>query len=85
MVAAEIESAGRGVRPQRGAWYHARMTIPFLSRGDHREQLAQADAVGRLGRPDGIAAVALFLASDDASFIHGAAIVVDGEMTIGVG
>jgi NAD(P)-dependent dehydrogenase (short-subunit alcohol dehydrogenase family) len=35
----------------------------------------------RRGRPDEIAAVYAFLASDDASFIHGAAIVVDGGQT----
>ncbi|MFI5317502.1 MAG: SDR family NAD(P)-dependent oxidoreductase [Myxococcota bacterium] len=33
---------------------------------------------GRLGRPEEMAAVALFLASDDASYVHGAAIVADG-------
>ena len=37
--------------------------------------------IGRRGRPDEIAAVYAFLASDDASFIHGAAIVVDGGQT----
>ena len=34
--------------------------------------------VGRLGRPEEMAAVALFLASDDASYVHGAAIIADG-------
>ncbi len=33
---------------------------------------------GRLGRPEEMAAVALFLASDEASYVHGAAIVADG-------
>jgi 3-oxoacyl-[acyl-carrier protein] reductase len=32
----------------------------------------------RVGRPDEVAAAYAFLASDDASFIHGAALVVDG-------
>ena len=37
---------------------------------------------GRLGKPKDIARVALFLASSDAEFIHGAAIVADGGKTI---
>jgi NAD(P)-dependent dehydrogenase (short-subunit alcohol dehydrogenase family) len=35
----------------------------------------------RWGRPDEIGSVAAFLASDEASFISGQAIVVDGGMT----
>jgi NAD(P)-dependent dehydrogenase (short-subunit alcohol dehydrogenase family) len=42
----------------------------------------QSIPFGRLGAPDDIAGVALFLASDDAKFVHGAAIVVDGGKTI---
>jgi NAD(P)-dependent dehydrogenase (short-subunit alcohol dehydrogenase family) len=34
--------------------------------------------LGRAGRPEEVAAAYAFLASDDASFIHGAALVVDG-------
>ncbi|HVT68369.1 MAG TPA: SDR family NAD(P)-dependent oxidoreductase [Trebonia sp.] len=37
--------------------------------------------IGRLGTPEEIAAVALFLASDDAAFITGSVIAADGGMT----
>ncbi len=41
----------------------------------------QSIPVGRLGTPEDIARVALFLASDDAEFVHGAVIVADGGRT----
>lgn len=45
------------------------------------DQLRAHTAIGRLGRPADIAAVAAFLASDDAAFVTGQAIVVDGGLT----
>jgi len=36
---------------------------------------------GKMGQPDEIAAVALFLASDDSSFVNGVELSVDGGMT----
>ncbi len=46
-----------------------------------REQMAARQTIGRLGRPEEIAEVVAFLASDAASFIHGAAVAVDGGQT----
>jgi NAD(P)-dependent dehydrogenase (short-subunit alcohol dehydrogenase family) len=37
--------------------------------------------LGRRGQPEEVAACYAFLASDDASFVHGAALVVDGGQT----
>jgi NAD(P)-dependent dehydrogenase (short-subunit alcohol dehydrogenase family) len=43
-----------------------------------KKQLASMEPVGRVGTPEEVAQAALFLASDDASFITGVALPVDG-------
>ena len=43
-----------------------------------RAGLSASVPVGRLGRPDEVANMALFLASDEASFVNGAELFVDG-------
>ena len=51
---------------------------------DHvRRSFVEAHALGRCGEPHEIASAALFLASDDASFVTGSALVVDGGYTAG--
>ena len=45
------------------------------------EQLAPLHPIGRLARPEEIAAAAAFLASDDATFMTGADLIVDGGFT----
>jgi 2-keto-3-deoxy-L-fuconate dehydrogenase len=41
-------------------------------------EMSETQAVGRMGRPEEIAAAALYLVSDEASFVTGTALVIDG-------
>lgn len=47
------------------------------------EEMAATQAVGRMGKPDEIAAAALYLASDEASFITGTDFIIDGGWSAG--
>jgi NAD(P)-dependent dehydrogenase (short-subunit alcohol dehydrogenase family) len=49
---------------------------------DRRRQLVAKHPMGRIGRPEEVAYAALFLASDEASFITGVALPVDGGRSI---
>lgn len=48
---------------------------------EYRKELCEYHPIGRLGVPNEVANAVLFLASDDASFITGAAFSVDGGYT----
>jgi len=53
----------------------------FQEHPQMRDQVAAGIPLGRWGQPEEIARVAVFLASDEASFITGANYVADGGMT----
>ena len=47
-----------------------------------RAPMIEQEPVGRMGRPEEIAAAALWLCSDAASFVVGHAMLVDGGQTV---
>ena len=47
------------------------------------EKLAQAIPLRRLGRPEEVAALCVYLLSDESSFITGADLPIDGGLTAG--
>jgi NAD(P)-dependent dehydrogenase (short-subunit alcohol dehydrogenase family) len=57
------------------------LDMPGLA--DFRARIADAHQIGRLGRAEEVANAALFLASDEASFVTGHALAVDGGYTAG--
>jgi NAD(P)-dependent dehydrogenase (short-subunit alcohol dehydrogenase family) len=57
------------------------MTAGINEREGARQYLESLHPLGRLGKPEEIAAAAAFLVSDDASFITGIALPVDGGYT----
>ena len=63
------------------------MTAPLFGDGDAGDEARRfagaQHAMGRIGQPEEVAEVVVFLASDEASFMTGAAVVVDGGMSIG--
>ncbi len=61
------------------------LTAPLTAVPELVEVYRENIPMGRLGRADEIASVVAFLASDDASYVNGAAMVVDGGVTCWTG
>jgi NAD(P)-dependent dehydrogenase (short-subunit alcohol dehydrogenase family) len=78
---AALEVASRGVRVNAvcASSVETAMDDKFRAgKGITREQLAQAMPMGRTCRPEEVAPAVLFLCSDDASYITGATLAIDG-------
>lgn len=56
------------------------LTQNMLGDPEQAEWFIERIPMRRIGRPDDIAASVLFLSSDEASYIHGTTLFVDGGM-----
>ena len=78
-----VSYARRGVRVNciNPGYIETPMTSALTESEEARSYVASLHPMGRLGQPEEIAAAAVFLASDEASFITGHTLVVDGGYT----
>jgi NAD(P)-dependent dehydrogenase (short-subunit alcohol dehydrogenase family) len=66
-------------------WIETAMSQPFLEENpEGREFAGKIAPMGRIGQPEDVAEVALFLASEASRFVTGAAYNVDGGWTAGM-
>jgi NAD(P)-dependent dehydrogenase (short-subunit alcohol dehydrogenase family) len=81
-----VDYSSRGIRTNCicPGFIETEMLRIFIDSHDHPSQVegevVRLHPAGRLGQPAEVAAVAAFLASDDASFVTGASIPVDGGL-----
>jgi NAD(P)-dependent dehydrogenase (short-subunit alcohol dehydrogenase family) len=78
-----VEYARRGIRANSicPGPIETPLLAELLSDPERRQRRLVHIPIGRFGRPEEIARAALFLASDEASFVTGSSLVVDGGIT----
>jgi len=74
----------RGVRVNsiHPGWIRTAMTDPLSASPEFTKYMEEHSALGRMGTAEEVANVALFLASEESSFVTGHALVIDGGQTL---
>ncbi len=78
------ELIGRGIRVNTITTGPTDTSILMRANYPPKEAIARLSPIKRLGRPEEVAKVALFLASSDSSFVVGAEIAADGGITANI-
>ncbi len=66
-------------------WIETPMNAKFFAQGPHiREQAARLHAIGRIGQAEEVANAVSYLASDEAGFVTGTLLTVDGGFSAGL-
>jgi 3-oxoacyl-[acyl-carrier protein] reductase len=76
------EAGPRGVRVNAVAPGYITTDMTDVLSEEQREAMRAATPLGRLGSPEDVAAAVAFLAGEDAAFVTGAVLTVDGGMTM---
>ncbi|MFZ8997599.1 MAG: SDR family NAD(P)-dependent oxidoreductase [Ilumatobacteraceae bacterium] len=83
-LAVELAPAGITVNAVGPGYVATEMNAALVADAAFDSMVRTRTPVGRWGEPDEIAAAVVFLASDEASYITGQKIIVDGGMTVAV-
>lgn len=76
----EVAAKGININAVAPGYIATAMSEGFIEK--NRELLKKVIPAGRIGNPEEVARLVVFLASDKASYIHGQVIVIDGGLTI---
>ncbi|MEY7848415.1 SDR family NAD(P)-dependent oxidoreductase [Natrarchaeobius sp. A-rgal3] len=79
-MAVELGPIGIRANTVNPGWIEVERTRAELE-GERYESLEEIHPLGRIGQPADVAGVAAFLASDDAAFVTGSSLLVDGGRT----